>query len=88
MALINRPPNNAVDANGGSITNGWATFFSAVFRLLTGITAAGPTSARPLASPQTLRWVGMPYYDTTLGKPIWLDSVAPDIWHDASGAPV
>jgi hypothetical protein len=29
----------------------------------------------------------MPYFDTTLGYPIWLESVNPDVWVDATGTP-
>lgn len=31
---------------------------------------------------------GIMVYDTTLTKPVWLDSVGPLVWHDATGAAV
>jgi hypothetical protein len=49
---------------------------------LSGLSADRPTSGLPV------RWIGMPFYDTTLGKPIFLHSVNPDVWHDGAGAVV
>lgn len=50
----------------------------------TAITAlmpiSGITSARP-----TVTTVGFPYYDTSLGKPVWWNGSA---WKDATGATV
>ena len=42
--------------------------------------AAGPTAARP-APPA---FVGQPYFDTTLGCPVWWNGAS---WVNASGAP-
>lgn len=47
-----------------------------VFALLT---TSGPTAARPTAS-----FVGQPYFDTTLGLPVWWSGAT---WVNASGAP-
>lgn len=43
--------------------------------------SAGPT--RP--SPQ---YQGQPFYDTTLGQPIWCQQISPPIWHNAAGVAV
>lgn len=43
---------------------------------------AGTTAARP-----TTATVGFGYFDTTLGKPIWLKT-APSTWVDATGLTV
>lgn len=51
---------------------------NAVFALLT---ASGPTSGRP-SSPA---FVGQPYFDTTLGCPVWWTGSR---WVNASGAQV
>jgi hypothetical protein len=50
---------------------------NAVFALLT---ASGPTSSRPAAS-----FVGQPYFDTTLGLPVWWNGAH---WVNGSGASV
>ena len=56
-------------------------------RLLFNFTRSGTTGARPTSS-MSARWIGMQFYDTTLGKPVFLHSVNPDVWHDGSGAVV
>lgn len=65
----------------------WMLFFGMIAELLWGATRSGPSSQRP-SSTVRLRWPGMQYFDTTLGKPIWLKSIGPDAWVDANGAPV
>lgn len=42
---------------------------------------SGPSSNRPKEN----LLVGMTYYDTTLGKPIYLHNVSSKTWHDAAG---
>jgi hypothetical protein len=42
--------------------------------------AVGTTAARPVGAT-----VGQRYFDTTLGKPVWLKT-APSTWADATGA--
>lgn len=44
---------------------------------------AGETANRP-----TTATVGCMFYDTTLGKPIWLNSTGPNVWKDAAGSTV
>ena len=74
----------------GDIVQGQAptqTFMSwalNVFQVVFACAQSGATSARPTSG----LWVGRPYYDTTLHKPIWVDSTSPVVWHDASGAAV
>jgi hypothetical protein len=47
---------------------------NAIFALLT---ASGPTASRPAAS-----FTGQPYFDTTLGFPVWWNGSA---WVNSSG---
>ena len=42
---------------------------------------SGPGSNRPTEN----LILGMSYYDTSLGKPIYLHNISPAIWHDAEG---
>ena len=90
MALINQPSAQPVDtlqkAPDGSyflasINQGWRTFLNAVFDLLNGSTQNGPTANRPKPL-----WIGQPFFDTTLNKPIFVskDGVT---WVDATGTP-
>lgn len=50
-------------------------------------TRSGSTASRPTDSLPG-RWIGESFFDTTLNKPIWLKSVNPDVWIDATGAVV
>jgi hypothetical protein len=50
-------------------------------------TRNGSSSARPTEE-MLGRYIGMPFFDLTLGKPVFLLSTNPDIWVDAAGVPV
>lgn len=80
MALINQPPQTPVDQRG-AVSQGWATFFSAVFSILDALTQSGATTSRPTK----FLWVGRPFYDVTLGIPIWYTGTG---WADAAGGAV
>lgn len=62
----------------------WMQWLSWVHRVVSAVTQSGTTAERP----DNLLWVGRTYFDTTLGKPVWLESVRPSVWVDATGAPV
>ena len=65
----------------------WASFFHSAQQTVFLLTRSGPTASRP-TSVIDGRWIGMPYYDTTLGLPVFLHSVNPDVWHNGAGAVV
>lgn len=65
-------------------TTGWQGFMSSVGAVLLAITSSGTTGQRPTKG----LFVGRAYFDTTLAKPIWLKSVGPTVWVDATGTPV
>lgn len=72
--------------HSGGFSREWVAFMTklkndAVWRGRSGTTAQRPTDGLE---------VGTPYYDTTLGKPIWVHTPAPApaVWHDATGAVV
>lgn len=86
MSLISPPPNSPVDEQSSSgalsaVSKAWRPFFVACWSLLSGLTQSGTTANRPTTS----LWTGRPYFDTTLGIPIWFDGT---VWIDATGAPV
>ncbi len=62
----------------------WISFFSSLQMVTRNITLSGTTAHRP-TSATAGRYVGMPYFDTTLGYVINLKSVNPDVWVDATG---
>lgn len=59
----------------GASTTGW---------IPVGLAGSSTTANRPTAS----LFVGMGWYDTTLAKPIWVKSLSPTVWQDATGAVV
>jgi len=65
----------------------YANFFNIVQIVTFYSTRAGTTAERPTNS-TGIRWVGMPYFDQSLGKPIWLKIASTSIWVDATGTPV
>lgn len=87
MPVINPPPNVAVDVFDGKsllgVFEGWRNFFVALFNICNGISMSGTTAQRPTRP----LWVGYRYFDTTLGYPIWVQSLSPVVWVDATGAP-
>lgn len=88
MALLSPPGTDPVDrVEGGQavqVNPGWRNFFVAVFNILNGLTMSGTTAKRPVLGPNSILWVGRPYFDTTLGLPIWWDGSG---WIDAQGNP-
>ena len=76
-----RPPMFA----GDSFTPEWAGWLSIVQMILLAASSSGTTAQRPTQG----QFVGMPYFDTTLGIPIWLLTPgAVPVWVDATGTPV
>lgn len=93
MALINPPQNSPVDELGkdaegkptlAAVSQGWRNFFVAVFNILTALTLNGTTANRPIK----FLWIGRPYFDVTLGIPIWVRSLSPTVWVNGAGAVV
>ncbi len=64
-----------------------ATFLQSVQQITYALTRSGPTASRPTSTFPN-RWVGMNYFDTTLGLPVWLKTASTNVWVDATGAPV
>lgn len=71
---------------GKPLTNdgAWLQWFSRAHSILQAAQQSGTTAQRPT----TVLWVGRRYFDTTLGQPIWVQSVKPTVWCDATGAAV
>lgn len=78
---------NLVDKDGDLIDI-WQAFFSSVHDWLGPIGQSGATANRPTDSSQNQLYIGQQYFDTTLGKPIWVKSKNPTVWCDATGATV
>jgi hypothetical protein len=84
MALINNVPGNNLGPGHKPFSQGWTSFFEAVFNLLTAMTQSGTTAQRPT----TFLWIGRSYFDTTLGYRIEVKSVNPTVWVNGAGTSV
>lgn len=62
----------------------WLQWFARANRILNAMQQSGTTANRPTS----VLWVGRMYFDKTLGRPVWVQSVKPTVWCDATGAAV
>ncbi len=69
---------------GTSIPASWVQWISKVRTFAGSVSDSGATANRPT----TGLFIGRQYFDTTLGKPIFLKTVSPADWVDATGASV
>lgn len=77
--MISPPPLNT--PAGEAWSSSWANFFANVFQILFALQQSGTTALRPTKG----LWIGRPYFDTTLGYPIWYTGSG---WVDATGGAV
>jgi hypothetical protein len=72
---------------GGLVEPNFATFLHSVQQTVHNLTRSGPTTSRPT---KTLdgRYIGMDYFDTTLGLKVTLKSVNQDVWVKGDGTAV
>lgn len=79
------PPlkNQPVD-QGGMVSRTWSVWMTQLWVLASSLDDSGATASRPTKG----LYVGRTFFDTTLGRPIWLESVRPTVWVDATGTPV
>lgn len=85
--LINQAPTGPLTMKDGTASPGMQPWMSNVSQILQAHTQSGATANRPTAKSTQKRWIGLQFMDTTLGKPVYLKSVNPDVWVDASGTP-
>ena len=83
--MIAMQANTPVSDSKGKITTQWLSWFQSVTSTCNSLQTSGTTSQRPTGS---RIWIGMPYFDTTLGKPVFLKTASPIVWVDATGTPV
>lgn len=77
-------PQGKLTTSEGFADRPWLQWLNLVHQTITAARQSGVTADRPT----DFLYVGRRYYDTTLGKPIWLHAVRPTVWHDAAGASV
>lgn len=70
----------------GDLSIDATVFLMAVQSITFYCSRSGPTASRPTTT--SFRWIGMPYFDTSLGtkgKPIWLAVASSNAWVLADG---
>lgn len=91
MSVIGNVPQSEVgfmsgigEQKGLQFGRWWMTWFNQAYAVLFAAQQSGSTANRPVNN----LWIGRPFYDTTLSKPIYVNSVNPTVWKDASGSTV
>ena len=76
------------DENGNvlqiSMRPEWASMLSGVQQVTFAGSRSGSSAARPTSS-DMLRWAGMPFFDQTLGVPVFLKHASSNVWVRADG---
>jgi len=75
------PSNSAVVDDDGKATDPWQNVFNRWHTIIVAGAQSGTTANRPTK----VLWVGRRYFDTTLGKPVYLKSIRPSVWVDGVG---
>jgi hypothetical protein len=78
------PTSGNVTYPDGSITPWWLQWVQSIHSAVTASKSSGTTAQRPTNN----IWIGRRYFDTTLGKPVFVKTASPVVWVDASGAVV
>lgn len=88
MPLPGTPPSTQIVGSGGILTPVWQAFLSAVGYFLRPLGSSGPTANRPVNSAAAPLYIGQPYFDTTLGYPVFVKSTNPTVWVNGAGTAV
>lgn len=72
-------------ASSGRVTLPWQTWWESIAFWLSPVGASGSTTDRPVASARRPLYIGQGYFDTTLGYPVYVQSLNPTVWVDGSG---
>lgn len=66
--MISPPPSQSnVAEENGRAGSSWVEFFSEVFKSIRALQNSGTTAQRPTQG----LYIGRPFFDTTLNRPIW-----------------
>jgi hypothetical protein len=66
----------------------WRAWLSQLAVVAQAVGSGGTTAQRPVGTPTVPLFLYQPFFDTTLGKPIWIKTLNPTVWVDATGTPV
>ena len=78
------PDGSPITESGEKVGYSWLQWFSQVNSVVNAAQQSGITADRPTR----FLWLGRRYFDTTLGKPVYVRSVKPTVWVDGAGAVV
>jgi hypothetical protein len=85
MSMSPIPQTNVFTDKGERMSQIWQAWFGSIFQWLGPQGQFGTTAKRPT----TNLFIGLSYYDTTLGYPVFVHQISPSIvWHNAAGAVV
>lgn len=83
--IPNIPLSGSFVDEAGSLTRISTELLNLIRLISNSVTEYGTTAQRPT----TNLWIGRPFYDTTLNKPVWVNAVTPSVvWKDATGLTV
>lgn len=68
----------------GDISAAWMQWLQKIGLFAGSVSDSGTTANRPTSN----LWIGRPYFDTTLGYPIWVKTVSPVVWVNGAGTSV
>ena len=81
---LNPLPRPDITDGKGNLKPPWQSWFASVFQWLGPQGQHGTTATRPMSS----LYVGLSYFDSTLGYPVWVKSLNPTVWVNGTGATV
>lgn len=85
MSLSPTPTKPIITEKGDRLPAVFQSWFGSIQQWLGPQGQTGTTAKRPT----TNLWIGLCYYDTTLGYPVFVHQISPSIvWHNAAGAAV
>lgn len=76
-------PSGALVLEGGEATIETSALLNMLQSIAFYSTRSGTTANRPTST--SFRWVGMHYFDTTLGLPVFLKTASSSAWVKADG---
>jgi hypothetical protein len=85
MSLSATPATPIIGTKGERLTPIWQVWFNSIQQWLGPQGQFGTTTKRPTSG----LYIGLSYYDQTLGYPVFVHQVTPTIvWHNGAGTPV
>ncbi len=87
MTVVNQLPDDRISIpdlkNKGQniLAPAWRSFFGSLYLVSNASASSGTSGNRPAVG----LWVGRRYFDTTLGKPVFVKTTSPLVWVDGAG---